>query len=81
MDDIDIVHEIFGPSTRRYRGRNPRLRNITDYAGKHYMERYRGQYMSTDEFQGLMKVMSIEPFRNTNEYPLRVRTPYYFEWI
>ena len=54
------------------------LMNVYTYMGKHYIEKYRNLYMSSEEFEQLMEYMLIIPNKK-GFYPLRVREEYKIE--
>ena len=55
------------------------LQNIYASKGKHYVERYRGSYMSSEDFKKLMKHMSLQE-NNKGFYPLRVTEGRQIDW-
>ena len=79
--DIELIEKLFTPATR-YKGRNPRRKNIDTQRGKHILEDYRKErYMSGTEFDDCMKFLRIPPFENTSDvYPLRLKAEYGDLW-
>ena len=71
-----IVLRIFRPYDHVYRGKNELYKNIWPYRGKHYLEKYGSDYISSTEFEELMKKMKIFPIRK-NTYPLQIKQEYY----
>ena len=75
--DREIVRRIFYMEENK----NPALRYVWDYCGKHYLEHYRKEgYMSKEEFKDLMKDMNIHPFKESDLYPLVVKPEYIINW-
>ena len=65
----------------RYKGRNPKMLNITDYDGKYILEHHRKEgYMSKEEFQECMEHLNIETFKSSNIYPTRLKKQYCELW-
>ena len=80
QSDLDLIDKLFERAPR-YRGRNPRMLNITDYGGKHILQHKRqGGYMSRKEFQECMKHLNIPPFFKSNSYPIRLKKQYSDLW-
>ena len=78
--DLDLINELFERAPR-YKGRNPRMLNITDYGGKHILEHKRQEgYMSRKEFQECMEHLNINPFFKSNSYPIRLKKQYGELW-
>jgi len=47
--------------------------NIHAYRGKHILEKHLGKYVSTEEFEKLMRDLGYEPRRTDGRYILRLR--------
>jgi len=79
--DRQLVRKIFKSFPKRYRGRNPVLKNVYDAYGKHILEFYRKEgYMSKAEFRELMEDMDIPHFKHSYTYPLRINPQFYINW-
>ena len=61
--DLLFVNMYFEPAPM-YRGKNPRLSNMTDSLGKHILEHYKNRYMEKADFQKLMNHYNIHAFKN-----------------
>ena len=72
-----IVNDIF------YRTPNccstGKLQNIYAAKGKHYIEHYRGYYMSSEDFKKLMKHIGLRENKK-GFYPLRVTEGSEIDW-
>jgi hypothetical protein len=78
--DLDLINELFERAPR-YKGRNPRMLNITDYVGKHILKHKRQEgHMSTKEFQECMEYLAINYFHNSDKYPIRLKKQYGELW-
>ena len=80
QSDIDLINKFFRKAPK-YSGYNPKMDNITDYAGKHILENHRVHgYMDRKVFQKCMTALHISPFPKTFTYPIRLKKEYGELW-
>ena len=78
--DLDLIVELFERAPL-YRGRNPKMLNITDSGGKHILEHKRkDKYMNREEFRKCMEHLAINYFHNSDKYPIRLKKQYCDLW-
>ena len=71
--DLELIDKLFEEAPR-YKGRNPKMLNISDYGGKHILEHKRQEgYMSRNEFQECMEHLNINPKINREGVYRKIR--------
>lgn len=74
----NLVNTLFYPT--KYIKKGGWDRCLTDYAGKHYLEKFSNEYVSCHQFQILMEQMGHKPRQKDGRYYLRPRKEYVFKY-
>ena len=73
--DQQLAYQIFYIPDTDHIMEKGKLQNVYNYSGKHHMEFYRKNYMSSEEFEQLMETMDFFPNRK-GFYFLRINKDY-----
>ena len=76
-----LFDKLFERVERKYKGRNPKIQNISDSGGKHIMEKQmKHGFMKKEDFIDLMDSLDIKQYKNSNMYPIRLRKEFRNLW-